>query len=197
MKARKIFQFLFGFRGRMTRKPFWIAYVADQILLALSVMLFIELLFLDDRPDYWSESIHWLSIVGVVLLCIITLVALISGLAFISRRLHDSGRGFGGFVALCFVGCVCNLIPLLGPIISLGLSIYVFILLCQPTDFEDETYGPAPKRDVVSEESTMTEEEQCRLEEYNLTHLNGILLEPAEENDQTLFEEADPDWSLN
>lgn len=188
---KKIFHFLFSFNGRMTRKPFWIAYVADHLILGLSVMFFTELLLLNAR----SDSI--LAIVGMVLLCIIMLAAVVSGLAFISRRLHDSGRGFGGFLALAFVGSVCSLIPLLGPFISLGLSIYVIVLLCQPTDFEDETYGSAPKRDAVSEENTMTEEEQRFIEEYNRTHLNGILLEPAEEDDQMLFEEADPDWSLS
>lgn len=190
---KKIFSFLFSFNGRMTRKPFWIAYVADHILIGLSVMFFTALLLLNARPD----SIHWLAIVGMVLLCVVMLAAVVSGLAFISRRLHDSGRGFGGFLALAFLGSVCSLIPLLRPFISLGLSIYVIVLLCQPTDFDDETYGPAPKRDVVSEDNTPTEEEQRSLEEYNRTHLNGILLEPVEEDDQILFEEADPDWSLN
>ena len=84
-----------------------------------------------------------------------------------------------------------------GQIIAFGLAIFLVVNILQPTDFDDETYGPAPKREVVSEESTMTEEEQHLLEEYNRTHLNGILLEPAEEDDQILFEEADPDWSLN
>lgn len=190
---KKNFSFLFGFNGRMARKHFWISYVADYLILGLSVMLFTELLLLNAR----SDSIHWLAIVGMVLLCIVMLAAVVCGLAFISRRLHDSGRGFGGFLALAFVGSVCSLIPLLGPFISLGLSIYVIVLLCQPTDFEDETYGSAPKRDAVSEENTMTEEEQRFIEEYNRTHLNGILLEPAEEDDQMLFEEADPDWSLS
>lgn len=186
---KKVFSFLFSFNGRMSRKPFWIAYVADHLILGLSVMFFTEVLLLNAR----SGSIHWVAIVGMVLLCIIMLAAIVCGLAFISRRLHDSGRGFGGFLALAFVGSVCSLIPLLGPFISLGLSIYVIVLLCQPTNFDDETYGPAPKRDVVLEENTITEKEQRLLEEYNHPLLNGILLEPAEEDNQTLFEKADPD----
>ena len=177
----------------MTRKPFWIAYVADHLILGPSVMFFTALLLLNARPD----SIHWLAIVGMALLCMVMLAAVVSGLAFISRRLHDSGRGFGGFLALAFLGSVCSLIPLLGPFISLGLSIYVIVLLCQPTDFDDETYGPAPKRDVVSEDNTPTEEEQRSLKEYNRTHLNGILLEPSEEDDPLLFEEDEPNWSLS
>ena len=196
MKARKIFQFLFSFRGRMTRKPFWIAYAINRVVYYSLAILFTNII-LEDRPLFYGEDTQH-SMTGLIILIAIPLVfAIINGLSLVSRRFHDTGRSFLGYLGMYCIASVCRFIPFLGSIFALGIVVYSIVLLCLPTDFEDETYGPAPKRDVVSEENNLTEEEQRRLEEYNLTHLNGILLEPAEEDDKILFEDIYPDWSLN
>lgn len=192
---KKIFSFLFSFRGRMNRRNFLIS-ILSLILVGILLIYLNNKVIPDPQPRLWD----------IIVFTFVPLL-IISFLAFISRRLHDSGRGFGGFLAILFLMAICILLPYplpflgwfftCGQIIAFGLAIFLVVNILQPTDFDDETYGPAPKREVVSEESTMTEEEQHLLAEYNRTHLNGILLEPAEEDDQILFEEADPDWSLN
>lgn len=195
MNAQKIFSFLFSFRGRMNRRNFLIS-ILSLILVGILLIYLNNKVIPDPQPRLWD----------IIVFTFVPLL-IISFLAFISRRLHDSGRGFGGFLAILFLMAICILLPYplpflgwfftCGQIIALGLAVFLVVNILQPTDFEDETYGPAPKCDAVSEENTMTEEEQRLLEEYNRTHLNGILLEPAEEDDQMLFEEADPDWSIS
>ena len=179
----------------MNRRNFLIS-ILSLILVGILLIYLNNKVIPDPQPRLWD----------IIVFTFVPLL-IISFLAFISRRLHDSGRGFGGFLAILFLMAICILLPYplpflgwfftCGQIIAFGLAIFLVVNILQPTDFDDETYGPAPKREVVSEESTMTEEEQHLLAEYNRTHLNGILLEPAEEDDQILFEEADPDWSLN
>lgn len=195
MKAHQIFRFLFGFSGRMARRPFWITYVAEQIVVIALAIILINVIEHDVRPSYWDEKLSWLSIVGSILLMIILLAAIVSILALISRRLHDTGRSFGGYIGLCFLNAVCSMIPVLGTIISLGLSVWVIVMLCQSSDNGDNEYGPAPLQSA-KEETQREVCEQSSQEEHECTHLNGILLEPCEEDDQLLFEEAEADWTV-
>ena len=189
MNARTIFQFLFGFSGRMARRPFWIAYMANQILVVAVVLLIINEVSSDFRLVYWEEQHHWLTIVDTILLSIIVLAVIINGLALVSRRLHDTGRSFGAYIGISFLISVCSLIPFLGQIISIGLFIWLIIMFCQPSDSEDNIYGPAPQQYYMVETTTEVNEQDSQ-EEFDYTHLNGILLEPCDdEDDQLLFEE--------
>ena len=194
MNAQKIFSFLFSFNGRMPRKPFWIAYAINRVVCySLATLLMINIF--NDEPLFYGENIQH-PMTGMIILIVIPIViALFNGLSLASRRFHDTGRSFSRFFGLYLFACVCRFLG--ATIIPLCIAVLIIVLLCLPTDFEDETYGPAPKRDGISEESTISEEEQPHLEEYDCTHLNGILLEPAEEDDQILFEEPNPDESLN
>lgn len=196
MKAHTIFQFLFGFSGRMTRKPFWIAFMANQILVVALVLLLSNAASSDFRLVYWEKK-QWITIVETIVLSIIVLAVILNELALVSRRLHDTGRSLGAYIGICSLGSICSFIPFLGRIISLGLFIWIFVMLCQPTDYDDDTYGPAPLQKNV-EETPLIVNDQDSQEEYNCTHLNGILLEPCDdEDDQLLFEEKESEWTLD
>lgn len=121
MENRNLFYRLFSFKGRMSREPFWIAYLVNTLAGALLVLMFaymtnnssfvsanasptLYLIFwgvlavtLDPRGAVmiWMtiswSSTHWL---WILIWGVLLTVLLINRWALIARRFHDTNHSF-------------------------------------------------------------------------------------------------------
>ena len=129
------------FSGRSRRQEYWLATLANYILIMiwyLFVGIFISNLL---RPSYYGDyyqsvrSAENMLIFMIVVIAIYGLVILVPSLALTVRRLHDTGRSG----AWCFI----SLVPYVGAII-------LFVFTCLDGTPGPNQYGPDPKgRDGV------------------------------------------------
>jgi len=84
-------EILFSFKGRITRKQFWI-YLTPLLFIAL-IMLFLNELFRQKSSDVmWYESSNYSQVFTILLLCAIPLCW--ASLAVTIKRLHDRNKSF-------------------------------------------------------------------------------------------------------
>jgi uncharacterized membrane protein YhaH (DUF805 family) len=113
---------LFDFKGRSTRREFWLFYL--QIVLIYALLLFLSGGF--DEEDYASDSLSG----GQVLRLLYALFAFLATLGVSVRRLHDHDKS-GWFVLLSFVPVV-------------GWIFFLFMMLTRGTPGEN-SYGYDPR----------------------------------------------------
>ena len=110
-----------GFEGRARRKEYW-SFVLVNFLISFGIS------FLGGFFAYASKSLEILLIFNIIS-WIYSLAVFIPGLAVISRRLHDTGRGFGWFfIIFTIIGAVV-------------LLVFMFL----DSDYGDNRFGPNPK----------------------------------------------------
>ena len=108
----------FDFKGRSTRKEFWLAFLWLMVLTVVAMIL--DAAAFGVSPEGGSSG----PLVGVLVL-----VTVIPSLALSVRRLHDTGKT--GWLVLL------NLLPLIGAII-------LIVFWCQRSADGANKYGDAP-----------------------------------------------------
>lgn len=187
MKTQTIFQFLFSFKGRMTRKPFWITYAVVKVLELL-------LIFIVPRIFYMMAPVA-LHISAMVIAGLLSLSVVICGLSLFARRLRDTGRNLVAVLGLDVFRVLACIVPQLmgidyvGQVISIGLGLWIIIMLCQPAPTEATVASPASNPEDDAEPDLYPDATQCDISEIpDCTQLNGITLEPCDDN----FDEDGP-----
>lgn len=82
MEYKNIFKTAFGFKGRMTRKPFWIALTINLIIACGLIALFAKA----TQTQYVYPPQRS---IAPFFICAGLLVVLINHLALVSKRFHD------------------------------------------------------------------------------------------------------------
>lgn len=129
---KKCWRNYFTFRGRARRTEYW-SFALFNFLMPLFISLIVVLLILACGLLFSDGAFALLLFVPIILTIlngIYALAVFIPGLAVISRRLHDTGKGFGWFFLI--------LVPLIG-----AITLIIFFLI----DSEPQTnrFGPNPK----------------------------------------------------
>jgi len=171
------FRFFFSFSGRESRKSFWTAY---SILFAINILIAYQLSTLLGNRLQVSLNGNHSNTVFTVIYVIVYIILLVSRYALISRRFHDSGRSFMGFIGLIVVASLSRAIPVIGYFVTAGLLMVILVILCLPTDEDDEKYGPVRKvaKADAAEEISAENDQQVP----DCTQLNGIILEPGDDD---------------
>lgn len=99
------------FKGKICRKQFWMGYVCYVLLMLVSLSV-----------DFLLES-------PLIVTSIVNLALLVPSLAFMVRRLHDTGKS-GWWI---LISCV----PLIG-------TVWLFVLLCQKGEGKPESVKQKP-----------------------------------------------------
>lgn len=127
MENRNLLKILFSFKGRMARKPFWMAYIANTLARVLLVLMFA---YMTQDSSFVSEPTHYLLFWGVMAMTldprgavlawmtipwstthwlwviiggIPLLVLMINRWSLISRRFHDTNHRFATYLWLLFL----------------------------------------------------------------------------------------------
>ena len=119
-----------NFRGRASRKEYWLFYLVTNIWILCLALGFGALPILALRFLSEKNSTVFLAIFIVF----IGLVSIIPHLAVTVRRLHDTNRS-GWFQLVAFV-------PIVGPIC-------LFVILCLKGNKGVNSYGDDPLRDIA------------------------------------------------
>lgn len=180
MKTQTIFQFLFSFKGRMTRKPFWIAYAVVKVLELLSILVMPRIFYMTAPVAVRAAAT---AIAGVFLLSVV-----ICGLSLFARRLRDTGRNLAAVLGLDVFRILACIVPQLmgidyvGQVIAIGLGLWIVIMLCQPAHAEETAVSPATNPEDYAEQDSSPDTVQCDIAEIpDCTQLNGIALELCDE----------------
>ena len=114
-----IFQNYANFNGRAKRAEYW-WYTLDNFLIMLALAMVMSLGYVNGgtMAIILANILYW----GAIL------AFFVPGLAVAWRRLHDMGKG-GQWYWL-------SLIPIIG-------SIWLLVLLCTPSEPQDNRFGPA------------------------------------------------------
>ena len=114
-----IFQNYANFNGRAKRAEYW-WYTLDNFLIMLALAMVMSLGYANGgtMAIILANILYW----GAIL------AFFVPGLAIAWRRLHDMGKG-GQWYWL-------SLIPIIG-------SIWLLVLLCTPSEPQDNRFGPA------------------------------------------------------
>lgn len=114
-----IFQNYANFNGRAKRAEYW-WYTLDCFLISLAFSMVMSLAYAKGgtMAHILTTILYW----GAVL------VLIVPGLAVTWRRLHDMGKG-GQWYWI-------SLIPIIG-------GIWLLVLLCMPSEPQDNRFGPA------------------------------------------------------
>ena len=166
MRTLSFLRAAFSFNGRLTRRPFWIAFSINTVLLKGLTYL----LALMWTPVFLSHDSQSINLAGIILTTIFGVLILANHLSLACRRFHDAGRSFAQYFALhtiriastyflSFLGRLSGsaLPHILAIIINAAIFIVVIALLCQKTDYENEAFGPAaPNSDTGANASEET-----------------------------------------
>ncbi|MBO4645731.1 MAG: DUF805 domain-containing protein [Bacteroidales bacterium] len=144
MKERSFLQFFFSFSGCESRADFWPAMIFN---FSLSAMLWVPVaLALSEGTSFSAGSnLARLSSEQLWLVLPALLLLVVNKWALISRRLHDTGRGFWIYLLLKASAILLLMYPLhwLGffPLLCLSAipMIVLFILLCLPSKRKEAT----------------------------------------------------------
>lgn len=80
---RSFFEFLFSFRGRISRLYFLVGALGVPLLVSLLTLLVISLF------SWWEPLPEWVGALGTILMIIVGLAVMVSIISFWVRRLHD------------------------------------------------------------------------------------------------------------
>lgn len=152
MRTTSFLRAAFSFNGRLARRPFWIAFSINTVLLK-GLTYLLALMWTPVFLSYDSQSIN---LAGIILTTIFGILILANHLSLACRRFHDTGRSFAQYIALhairiastyflSFLGRLggIDLPHILAIIINAAIFVVVIVLLCERTDYENETFGPA------------------------------------------------------
>lgn len=131
-----------NFRGRTTRKSFWVAWII-QILIFL--LIYIPGLLLTVS----MESTGML-VALVVLLMLYALASLVPTLAIAVRRLHDAGYS-GWYYFVSFIPCIGGIL--------------IIVLYCQPSKPANQ-WGPCPYDVMAGQDPWYQQRQQYPQQQY-------------------------------
>lgn len=157
--SNNIFSFLFGFRGRLPRRTFWPAFAVNRILIISISFLVLKVLFDIDDPSVSSDLFK--TAPGIIFIVVYAILFL-NALSLVTRRFHDTGKSVGTYFAMVIIGGGLSWFPLIGPMLALGMTIGIIVILCQPSD-RDNQFGPitaaSDDKDVESSDMSVIEAE--------------------------------------
>lgn len=122
----------FSFRGRSSRKEYWIFMMVNSIIftsVGLLWLIFISDSFFGIDNEYIVLAFVIITIVISILSLVYAIILIIPILAVTVRRLHDVG--ISGWMILIF------LIPFIG-------AIWLLVQLMLPSNLGKNQYGPRP-----------------------------------------------------
>lgn len=133
------------FSGRARRKEFWYYCLMNYIIaLVVSILMFASMgNSLNSIMSGYGEP-PVLGIIIAIIYFLYWLATCIPSLAVGVRRLHDTGKS-GWFLLLPLGGVLLNIIPIIGSLASLGLSIWFIVLMCTDSQVGENKYGADPK----------------------------------------------------
>lgn len=108
---------LFSFRGRLNRKPYWLAIIGLGLALVATAVAILMLdesaarLFEENEPDYTpEEGALW----SALILTLATLAVTYANLAIGAKRLHDRNKSAWWLLVIVFGGSLFETASLLG-----------------------------------------------------------------------------------
>lgn len=154
------------FNGRARRKEYWM-YTLFCIVFAIAAAILDNIFGTTFKFSYTvGDNTIPLNLNYGYIYAVYGIAVIIPGIAVIVRRLHDVGKS-GWFYLLCFLPILlgyllifigvhshillCLIIGALVVLLSLGLLIWLLVLLCTEGTPGENKYGPNPKENQVPE----------------------------------------------
>jgi uncharacterized membrane protein YhaH (DUF805 family) len=139
---------LFSFKGRLNRKPYWLATIA---IIVIVIVLVLGAIIMDE--DAVIGIVDAPSISGLLIVLLILYIPLAwIGLALAAKRLHDRDKSAWWVIVFYVIPTILNFIGdraggagIILSLISLGITIWAFVELgCLRGTVGPNRYGPDP-----------------------------------------------------
>ncbi|MBQ7971946.1 MAG: DUF805 domain-containing protein [Lachnospiraceae bacterium] len=191
----------FDFKGRSTRKEYWIPVAIHAVLMILAALSLWVGIYLT-----YSFVVFWVCIAVTVVLCLYQVVALLPMVSLTVRRLRDGGKSAWWSVLLLFVGVGTVMVLFLcagGSAFAFCVAANTPVALYGPPPIEyrpeenvpEEVYGPPPTESESIYD--LYEQDKKYLEEASETEGEDALPQENTEENYSEVEAFIPEDNMN